>query len=66
MEKFESSEAGVCSLIVAVEQPRAIEALVAMPEVEEFDSEIDQPGQSYKMEGEWFPFQATVSKLQKL
>ncbi|HEY9697120.1 MAG TPA: hypothetical protein V6D10_07655 [Trichocoleus sp.] len=62
--RFESSEAGVCYSIVAVGQPGAIEALVAMPEGEEFGLEIDRLGESYEVEGEWFPFQVTVGELQ--
>ncbi|HEY9697670.1 MAG TPA: hypothetical protein V6D10_10435 [Trichocoleus sp.] len=62
--RFESHDAGVCYSIVTVGQPEMIEALVAMPEMEEFGLEIDRLGETYQVEGEWFPFQVTVGELQ--
>lgn len=50
--------------VIEVGRRGAIEALIAMPAVEEVIMTIDPNTALYQVEGEWFPFQVTAAELQ--
>jgi len=58
-----NSEAGVPFELIEVGLPNAIEALMTIPLLETVGLDLGQVGESYEIEGDWFPFQLAVGEL---
>lgn len=62
-QELYTSESGIPYEVIQTGSHGAIEALIAIPQTDNFELNLDQIEESYELMGDWFPFEISVQEL---